>query len=166
MANPDVINALAGLAEKSPAAVLRRQKPDLVAFAQGSYEALLEPDSPGAFTLLERHAAAYRIGLLTDFDTVAGRHLARLQELAAESVVLTALADLDSTAALPPRLAAMVAHTDRVTLRPGAATKADIAALAEAGLTPTEIVSLGQLIGFIAYQVRAIAVARAFGESS
>jgi uncharacterized protein YciW len=31
-------------------------------------------------------------------------------------------------------------------------------------LTATEIVTIAQLIGFLAYQVRAIAVARAFGE--
>ncbi len=163
MAKPDVINALAGIAEDSPAAALRRQKPDLVAFAQGSYEALLEPIDPGSFTLLERHAVAYRIGLLTGFGAVAGRHLARLRELDADSDMLTALADLTGTSELAPRLEAIIAHTDLVTLTPDKATEGNIAALAAAGLSPTEIVSLGQLIGFLAYQIRAIAVARAFG---
>lgn len=166
MAAPDVINTLAGIAADSPAAALRLQKPDLVAFAQGSDEALLEPDDPGAFSLLERHAVGYRVGLLTGFDTVAARHLARLRELDADSDTLAALADLSGTSALPPRRAAIIAQTDLVTRTPGAATEADITALAEAGLTPTEIVTLGQLIGFLAYQIRAIAVARAFGASA
>ena len=56
MATPDTINTMAGIAEDSPVAALRMQKPDLVAFAQGSDQALLEPANPGSFSLLERHA--------------------------------------------------------------------------------------------------------------
>jgi uncharacterized protein YciW len=166
MATPDTINTMAGIAEDSPVATLRLQKPDLVAFAQGSDQALLEPADPGSFSLLERHAVGYRIGLLTGFEPVAKRHEARLRELGESNDLLASLADLSTTESLSPRLAAIIAHTDQVTLSPGAATQADIAALANAGLTPTEIVSLGQLIGFLAYQIRAIAVARALGETA
>jgi uncharacterized protein YciW len=166
MATPDTINTMAGIAEDPPVAALRMQKPDLVAFAQGSDQALLEPANPGSFSLLERHAVGYRIGLLTGFELVAKRHEARLRNLGAADDLLANLADVSSTVDVSPRLGAIIAHTDRVTLSPGAATQADIAALANAGLTPTEIVSLGQLIGFLAYQIRAIAVARALGETA
>ena len=166
MGAPDKINSLAGIAEDSPVAALRQEKSDLVAFAQGSDKALLEPDDPGAFSLLERHAVGYRVGLLTGFASAAQRHEARLRELGAADDLVADLSDLASTNGLSPRLAAIVAHADRVTLTPGAAGETDIAALGDAGLTPTEIVTLGQLIGFLAYQIRAIAVARAFGESA
>lgn len=166
MASPDAITILAGIAEESPVAALRLQKPELVAFAQGSDQALLEPDDPGTFSPLERHAVGYRVGLLTDFASVAERHRSRSIELGASDDLLASLADLSTTEGLTPRMAAIIAHTDRVTLAPGKATQADIAALAEAGLSPTEIVTLSQLIGFLAYQIRAIAVARALGASA
>lgn len=166
MAERDVINQLAGIAEDSAVADLRRQKPDLVAFAQGSDNALLEPEDPGAVSLLERHAIAYRVGLLTGFDAVASRHRDRLQALGASDALIAAMANLSGTDGLEQRLAALLAHTDRVTLTPGAAEATHIDALHAAGLTPAEIVTVAQLIGFLAYQVRAVAVARAFGDAA
>jgi CMD domain protein len=160
----DVIDQLAGLGADSPVAALRRQKPDLVAFAQGSYAALLEPADPGAVSPIERHAIAYRVGLLTGFESVATRHRDRLRELGASENLLTAIADFPASEGLEPRFSAMLTYADRVTSVPGLAESAHIAALHEAGLTATEIVTIAQLIGFLAYQVRTIAVARAFGE--
>lgn len=165
MATPNMINTLAGIDEHSAAAALRRQKPDLATFAQGSYDVLLEPAEPGSFTAIERHAVGYRVGLVTDFETVAEHHRARLLEVGAPDDLVRTLADISTTQKLSPRLAAIVTHTDKVTRDPATASETDIAALAQAGLSPTEIVTLGQLIGFLAYQVRAIAVTRAFGES-
>lgn len=165
-ATPDIINELAGIADDSHAASVRRQKPDLVAFAQGSYAALLEPDDPGPVSLLERHAIAYRVGLLTGFDRVAARHRERLAELGADEALLAAITGFPDQGGLDPRLAALLAHTDRVTTAPGTAAQAHIDDLHAAGLTPGEIVTIGQLIGFLAYQVRAIAVARALGDAS
>lgn len=166
MATRDVINELAGLATDSPTAALRREKPELVAFAQGSYDALLEPDSPGDLSLLERHAVAYRVGLLTGFESVAARHRARLAELGMDEATISAIESYTSGGGLDPRLGAILRQTDLVTTKPDAAEASDIAALHAAGLTPAAVVTLGQLIGFLAYQVRAIAVARAFAESA
>jgi CMD domain protein len=163
-AEHDVIDQLAGIAEDSPVAALRRQKPDLVTFAQGSYNALLEPPEPGNVSLLERHAIAYRVGLLTGFDTVAIHHRDRLRSLGDSEKLISAIAGFPNGEELDARLAALLAHTDRVTHAPGTAEAEHIAALEAAGLTPTEIVTVAQLIGFLAYEVRAIAVARAFGE--
>lgn len=165
-AQPDVIDRLAGIAADSPVAALRRQKPDLVAFAQGSYDALLEPTEPGDVSLLERHAIAYRVGLLTGFDMVAAHHESRLRELGAGDDIIAAVADFPASDGLAPRLAALLRQTDLVTTAPGTAEAEDIAALHAAGLTPAAVVTVGQLIGFLAYQIRAIAVARAFGEET
>ena len=56
----DWIDHLAGLPEDSPVAALRREKPELVAFAQASDGSLLEPADPGNLALLERHAGPLR----------------------------------------------------------------------------------------------------------
>jgi uncharacterized peroxidase-related enzyme len=159
---PDFIDQLAGLAPDSPVAALRREKPDLVAFAQGSDQSLLEPADPGDLSLLERHAVAYRVGLLTGFPTVEKRHRRRLLDFGRTD--LASHVERYPDAKLEPRLAAIIRHTDLVTLRPGAAGPEDIAALHAAGLSPRAVVTLGQLLGFLGYQVRAIAVARAFAE--
>jgi CMD domain protein len=160
----DVLNQLAGVAEDSSVAELRRQKPDLVTFAQGSYDALLEPDDPGSVSLFERHAIAYRIGLLTNFEHVAAWHRERLESLGTRSHTIEAIAAYPDGEALEPRIEALLAHTDRVTQAPGLSEPEHIEQLKAVGLSPTEIVTIAQLIGFLAYQVRAIAVARAFAE--
>jgi uncharacterized protein YciW len=161
---PDVIEQLAGITADSPVAALRREKPELVAFAQGSDDALLEPPNPGSVSLLERHAIAYRVGLLTGFDTDAARHRARLVSLGAGDDLIDAIADFPEGEGLDQRLAALLAHTDRVTKAPGTSRPEYIAELESVGLSPAEVVTVAQLLGFLAYQVRAIAVARAFGE--
>ncbi|MEZ4563296.1 MAG: peroxidase-related enzyme [Thermomicrobiales bacterium] len=159
---PDLIDQLAGLAPDSPVAALRREKPDLVAFAQGSDQSLLEPAGSVGLSLLERHVVAYRVGLLTGFPTVEKRHRRRLLDFGRTD--LASHIERYPDVRLEPRLAAIIRHTDLVTLRPGAAGPEDIAALHAAGLTPAAVVTLGQLLGYLGYQVRAIAVARAFAE--
>lgn len=161
-ATPDLIDQLAGLAPDSPVAALRREKPDLVAFAQGSDQSLLEPADPGDLSLLERHAVAYRVGLLTGFPTVEKRHRRRLLDFGRTD--LASHIERYPDVKLEPRLAAIIRHADLVTLRPGAAGPEDIAALHAAGLSPAAVVTLGQLLGYLGYQVRAIAVARALAE--
>ena len=162
----DVIDRLAGIGPQSKAAELRRQKPDLVQFAQGSYDALLEPVAPEGVSLVERHAIAYRAALLTRFPDVAEWHRARLEELGAAPETIQAIAEFtNGHGDVDPRLEALLAHTNRVTVSPGSAQPEHIAQLKAAGLTPKEIVTVGQLVAFVSYQVRAIAVARAFEES-
>ena len=160
----DVINQLAGIDERSTVAELRRQKPDLVRFAQGSYEALLEPADPESVSLVERHAIAYRIGLLTNFERVATWHRRRLESLGTPTETIDAIVAFPNADGLEPRLEALLAQTDRVTIAPDLSEPEDIERLKAAGLTPKAIVTIAQLIGFTAYQVRAIAVARAFAE--
>lgn len=169
MAEPpvsDVIDHLAGVAEGSPVAALRRQKPDLVATAQASYDALLEPTDPSGLTLFERHAVGYRVGLLTKMHIVTDWHRARLTQLEPDATKISSVSTYPAGPNKDRRIRAILAHTDKVTRIPGECTADDIEALKTAGLTPGEIVTLSQLLGFLAYQVRAIAVARAFAEES
>src|SRR3954469_6814828 len=160
----DVINYLAGVDEDSSVAELRRQKLDLVQFAQGSYDALLEPENPETVSLFERHAIAYSVGILTKIDSVATWHRQRLESLGTSPETIEAIVDFPDGDKLDPRTKALLVHTDRVTATPGTAEPEHIQQLKAAGLTPKAIVTIGQLLGFLGYQVRAIAVARAFAE--
>ena len=165
----DVIDRLAGITDDSAVAELRRQKLDPVRFAQGSYDALLEPADPAGVSLVELHAVAYRAALLTRFPDSAEWHRARLEEIGAAPELIRAIAEFSNghgDGEIGPRLEAILAHTNRVTVSPGSAQPEHIAQLKAAGLTPTEIVTLGQLLGFVSYQIRAIAVARAFGDAA
>ncbi len=164
MTGINVINQLAGIGPDSPVAALRGQKPDLVSFAQGSYDALLEPADPAGLSRIERHAIALRVGVLTRFDSMVEWHRARLKELGVSDEIIAAVTTNPEDSTLDGRLGALLRHTDLVTSSPGSAEPEHIQALKAAGLSPTAIVTLGQLIGFLGYQVRAVAVARAFAE--
>ena len=72
-----------------------------------------------------------------------------------------ALADADAFDALPPRIGAILAHAQRLTLAPADARAADLAALQAAGLTTPAIVALSQLVAFVAYQLRVVSAVRA-----
>lgn len=60
------------------------------------------------------------------------------------------------TAALGERLAAALAHTHLLVLRPREAAGADIGRLLDAGWSPDGIVTLSQLVSFLAFQQRVV----------
>lgn len=63
-------------------------------------------------------------------------------------------------------LAALLAHTDLLSLRPTEATPAALAALADVGLDTTDIVTAAQLIGFVHFQLRVAAGLALIGEAA
>ncbi|WP_453984745.1 alkylhydroperoxidase domain protein [Brevibacterium casei] len=99
---PDIINLLAGLTGGDPLDVIRDHRPQAKENAQLSFEALLEPDEPGAFSYRDRYVvAAFTAGLL---GSAAGeefyRDLLRDEDEAASWTVAELLdevvVDLDS----------------------------------------------------------------------
>src|ERR1051325_2930394 len=74
--NPDVMDTLAGLADDSSLAALRRQRPDVVAHLQGSDDAIFAPAHHGGLTRPEREAAALRVATLLR-DAVLEEHYHR-----------------------------------------------------------------------------------------
>jgi uncharacterized protein YciW len=60
-------------------------------------------------------------------------------------------------------LGAAIRRADRITLDPGSAEAEHIDELVAAGLSPAAILSLSQVIAFVSYQVRFIAILRAIG---
>ncbi|MEV6774320.1 hypothetical protein AB0N05_37360 [Nocardia sp. NPDC051030] len=136
----DVIDTVLG-ANAGAVQELRRSRPAVVEHTQGVYEALL--NGPAAESVgRERLIAA----------AVAVAELAGAPELAAHYAGLgTAPAEGD------PVLAAILRHAARVSTAPASLTRDDIDALTAVGLSERDIVTVGQLIGFVHYQVRLLA---------
>src|SRR5437763_9634481 len=111
---PDVMDTLAGLAEDSPLARLRRQRPDVVKHLQGSDDAIFAPAHHGGLTRPEREAAALRVASLLR-DSVLEEHYYRRMVALGETHPLTGA-----------RGEAIRAHIDCVTMTPDNARQADL----------------------------------------
>jgi uncharacterized protein YciW len=68
--------------------------------------------------------------------------------------------------AVDARLAAILRHVDRNTTAPREATAGHLQQLRDAGLAPFEIVALSQVIAFVSYQARLVAVLQAMEQAS
>jgi uncharacterized protein YciW len=120
-------------------AALRAARPDFVRFTQGSYDVMVAPPpDPAGLTLGERALIARRTAELSNHKALAAHYAA-----------------LPFTAG--PRDEAILDHVNLITLHPDRATKADLDTLRDEGLSPTEIVTLSQIVAFVAYQVRVAA---------
>jgi CMD domain protein len=159
----DVINHFAGIAPGSPLAQLREQRPETLRHAQGSFRVLLEPADPGGVSRLEREAIALRVATLERFPDVADFHRDRLRELGAGEDLISAVEMFPDGGEQPARLAAILGHTDMLTTSSRSGSLEAIAALREAGLSARDIVTISQLIAFMSYEVRMIALLRAMG---
>lgn len=153
---PDVMDALAGLDPGSPTAELRRERPDVLSHMQGSDRALFSPRDEAGLSRAERAAAALRIALLLRHDRLAEHYQAHLAPLdPGGTLAKSAQAGPDGTD--DRRWRAVLAHTDKVSLDPASATKADIDALLAAGLSPRAVVALSELIAYVHFQSRVLA---------
>ena len=127
---PDAIDAIAG----APAITgLRELRPDPKRFAQGSYDALLAPHEPGAIGIPLRARIAQRVAELHGADALAA-HYAGF-----------------AGGTVPD---ALQSHLHRLSTEPGAARAEHVAPLLSAGYAPRDIVSVSQLISFVAFQAR------------
>jgi CMD domain protein len=66
-------------------------------------------------------------------------------------------ADAGARRVLGPRLAAAFEHAHLLVFHPRDATPADLQALLDAGWSTTDIVTLSQLVAFLAFQIRVVA---------
>ena len=162
-AHMDVMDRLAGLAAAAPLAALRRQRPDVVRHTQGSDTAIFAPRDDGGFSRAERAAAALRIAILLRDAALQAHYRARLAELDADGL-LSAAVNAGSSA--DRRFGEILAHVDRVTVNPDAATKEHIDALLAAGLSPHGVVSLSQVIAYVHFQSRVLAGLRMLRNAS
>ncbi|MBX3013011.1 MAG: CMD domain protein [Caldilineaceae bacterium] len=155
----DLINQLAGLPADSALAKLRDLRPDVVQHTQGSYDSLLEPVEENGLTRIERALVALRVAVLTASQPLTDHYHQRLDELGAAPPLITAVrAPTLVIATLDARTVAILRHVDLITQSPGEATPAALQELQAAGLSVAAIVTLSQLIAFLSFQVRTLAV--------
>ncbi|MGF6980536.1 hypothetical protein F0160_27520 [Paraburkholderia sp. JPY303] len=169
----DFVEQLAGLAPDGATAALRAFRGDATRYTQGSHDALFSTDVAD-LTLRERLFAAWYAALLSNSEQTALAYRERLLTLAAaadaqtettrsllDAIAAQRAVPVASMATTDQRLAAILLHTEALTLRPAATGKPALAILQAGGLTTRAIVALSQLIAFVTYQVRVVAALRA-----
>ena len=182
----DLIDRLADLASDAPVAALRDRRADAKLNAQRSYQALFEPSSPGAVSLVERHAvAAFVAGLHRDAATLAfyrgglgdradlaGAIDQEIERGAAsgpygrypegplsveDKAGPSFRVSQSNREKLGARLAAALEHAHLLVFHPRDANPAALEALRDAGWATTDVVTLSQLVAFLTFQIRVVA---------
>ena len=191
----DVVDELVGVREGDALDELRRRRPVTRAQLQASHDALFAPVDDTAFDRAERLlVAAFATRSTADDATArfyadaarradAGRAAVVLAEASAAATAgpFGAYREVglrgessdgrryapggDVRAALGDRVAAALTHAHLLTFRPREADDADQRRLLEAGWTPDGIVTLSQLVSFLAFQQRVAAGLRAIRSS-
>jgi CMD domain protein len=151
----DVISALAGIQPGSALAALRAERPEAMQHAQGSYAALFDPAASTGLSPVERFATALRVATHHAATEAAAHYRRRLADAGADPEVVA-----DSA---PLRLQAMLAHADLLAAHPAQAGPDNLQALADAGLSAAEIVTLSQIIAFVSFQVRVLVALKLLG---
>ncbi|WP_447775730.1 CMD domain protein [Variovorax boronicumulans] len=192
----DVIDQLVGIAPGSALDRLRAQRERARTQAQQSYLALFAPTEPvaGHFEIADRFAvAAFVAGLHGQPDVarfyveaLAGKGVAKAIEaevargvtqgpygrypegpLSVEDEAGPVYAvDAAHRAVLGERLSAGLAHAHLLVFHPRDASPAALQALLDAGWRTTEIVTLSQLVAFLAFQIRVVIGLRALATTS
>ncbi|MNP93771.1 hypothetical protein D3C85_62970 [compost metagenome] len=191
-----MIDRLVGIAPGSALDRLRAQREQARTQAQQSYLALFAPAEPvgGHFEIADRFAiAAFVAGLHGQPDVarfyaeaLAGQGVARAIEaevargaaqgpygrypegpLSVEDAAGPVYAvDAAQRAVLGERLSAGLAHAHLLVFHPRDASPAALQALLDAGWRTTEIVTLSQLVAFLAFQIRVVIGLRALATPS
>lgn len=152
----DVIDAVLGIAPGSRLDGIRRGRELIRDYTQTSYEAALNPADAGRLPLSLRAALGARMARLHGRGELAAHYdavLAARNPSEAERIA----ADPGRHGADDDRMRAILRHVDLVTLTPKDATRADIQALRDQGLTDPQIVTLAGLIAFVNYQILVVA---------
>ena len=154
----DIIDELAGL-DASASAALRGHRPDVVASAQASYEALLpatlDADPVKNFGLDLRLLVALRASVLEQQEALVDHYSARLDDAALIDLAVSG-PDRGAGLAASTSLRTILRHTDRLVLRAASATQSDLHALQAAGLDEASIVVLSQIASFVTFQARVV----------
>jgi CMD domain protein len=166
MTEPDIVDAVAGLAPASPIATLRRQREAFVLHTQGSYDVLITPADPAGVSQIERAAAALRVASLERDAALIAHYGGRLRQIGADAATIEAVEQGREPRGATARLAAILHHVALVATAPGSSSRARLDALRNAGLTPRDIVTIAQIVAFVSYQVRVVAGLRALAQDS
>lgn len=156
-AHPDVIDSLVPLAPGNAVHALRVQRDKVRVATQGSDEAIFDPALPG-LSLGERLRAAQLVAELSGSAVLAAHYAARAARAAHGS-------HAEKGASPGPRLQAILTFARLLAVRPVEGDRAALLALPAAGLATPDVVTLAQLIAFVAYLLRVVAGLQALSEA-
>ena len=180
----DVIDTLVGIAPGSKLDAIRANRSEARKHAQASYTSLFEPRDMAGVTADERHALAAFVAGLHGEPRTEAFYAAKLPA-ALRSAIATEVAAGRSKGpygrfpkgplsvedapgpswkvsdagrqALGARLPAAFEHTHMLVFHPRDAAAPALQALLDAGWSTTDIVTISQLVSFLAYQIRVVA---------
>lgn len=138
---------------------------DILTMTEQAHDAALKPAVSGGFSHGERAALSCRMARLSG-ETGLAAHFVELMSAAGASADVQRIAGPDFDGAPDRRLAAILRHTDLVTVQPSAAAAEDIEALTAAGVSEDDIVRLSELAAFVSYQIRLTVGLRLLGASA
>ena len=178
----DTIDRIVGIRPGDALDVLRRRRPITRVQLQSSHDALFEPVDETGFPLVERLLVAAFATRITADDETAALYAERARSADPERAALVLAEAEDAVAtgpfgvyleeglvaestegtryepapigALGERLTAALVHAHLLVARPREAHDDEIAALARAGWSADAIVTLSQLVAFLAFQQR------------
>jgi CMD domain protein len=156
----DLIDSAAGLVAGSSLQTTRSKRDKVAAATQGSYDAIFDPALPG-LTLAERLLVALDIALLSGVESVAAQYRSQLANQTLTEAERSAFTGGPNVLPEEPRLRAILTFARTLTLAPVEGDQEALLELPAAGLSTPAVITLGQLIAFVAYQVRLVAGLRA-----
>lgn len=191
----DIVDELVGALPGSRALTLRERRPETKEQTQASYDALFSPVDDAEFSLTERLLIAAFATRLGGADATASHYSALAQEAdAVRAAVVIAEAQAAATTgpygaytearlqsentdgplyradavreAVGDRLAAALEHTHLLVFRPRESSSSALDALIEAGWSIDGIVTLSQLVSYLAFQQRVVAGLRVLTEEA
>lgn len=124
------------------------QRAEILRLSQATHDAVLFPRSPGAISHGLRAALAARMARQCEVPPLAEHYEKLIQRSRDNDELYHGGTDTQT--------AAIVAHSDLLTLRPRDATRADIERLKAFGMDEPDIVRLAELAAFVSYQARVI----------
>ena len=180
----DVIDTLVGIAPGSKLDAIRANRSEARKHAQASYTSLFEPRDMAGVTADERHALAAFVAGLHGEPRTEAFYAATLPAALRSAVAAEVAAGRSkgpygrfpkgplsvedapgptwkvsdaSRQALGARLTAAFEHTHMLVFHPRDAAAPALQALLDAGWSTTDIVTISQLVSFLAYQIRVVA---------
>ena len=153
----DIITRLAGISAESPLGMLRAERPDVQRAAQASFEEIFETGNFDQLSQVEREASALKTAALHADAGLRVFYRSRLKALGVDDALIAAVEGTAETVELPARLAAVLEHVELVTTSPRRSKRENLRKLEAAGLSHAAIVTLSQLVSFLAFQIRVIA---------
>lgn len=163
MQTQNVVERLVGVRPNSALAQALAERSEIMSLTQASHDAVIIPHMSGGLSHSERAALAERIARLSGSDDLAKHYRSCLQSAGGNELLMD-VADAKQLTFGTDRIKAIVKFTDLVTQRPRDATKQDIQALKDAGISEADIVRLTEVLAFVNYQLRVVAGLKLAGE--